>query len=135
MAIMIWFQIGYPLIILMAALQRVDPDISEAAAMDGASGLQRLIYITIPFIRPEIYVVVLTTMIYAFKIFGPIFVLTRGGPGTATIVASYFSYKNFFENANVGYGATMSTVLTIVIMIITIVYIRLQTRQEAEESR
>ena len=134
MAIMVWFQIGYPLVILMSAVQRVDPEITEAAAIDGASGLQRLWYITIPYIRPEIYVVVLTSMIYAFKLFGPIFVLTRGGPGTSTIVASYFSYKNFFENANVGYGATMSTVLTIVIMLITIVYIRLQTRQEAQGS-
>jgi len=134
MAIMVWFQIGYPLVILMAAVQRVDPEISEAAAIDGATGIQRLLYITIPFIRPEIYVVVLTSMIYAFKLFGPIFVLTRGGPGTATIVASYFSYQNFFENANVGYGATMSTVLTVVIMIITVVYIRLQTRQEAQRS-
>jgi raffinose/stachyose/melibiose transport system permease protein len=134
MAIMMWFQIGYPLVILMSALQRLDPELVDAAAIDGASWLQRLFYVTVPLIRPEIYVVTLTTMIYTLKIFGPIYVLTRGGPGTATMVASYFSYKNFFENANVGYGATMSTVLTVVIMIITFVYVRLQTQQEAQES-
>jgi raffinose/stachyose/melibiose transport system permease protein len=46
------------------------------------------------------------------------------------MVASYFSYKNFFQNANVGYGATMATVLTLIVMAITVVYIRVQTRQE-----
>ena len=134
MGIMVWFQIGYPLVIFMAALQRVDPELYEAASLDGASWAQRFYYITIHQIRPEIFVVVLTTTIAAMKVFGQIFVLTRGGPGTATMVASYFSYKNFFEISNVGYGATMATALTVVIMLITVVYIRVQTRQEQRES-
>ena len=101
---MIWFQIGYPLVIFMAGLQRVDPQLYEAAELDGASWLQRFLRITIHLIRPEILVVLLTTTIAALKVFGPIFVLTRGGPGTATIVPSYFAYQNFFEKASVGYG-------------------------------
>ena len=84
----------------------------------------------VPLLRPEIYVVVLTTTINALKTFGPIYAMTRGGPGNATMVASYFSYKNFFQNANVGYGATMATVLTLIVMAIAVVYIRVQTRQE-----
>jgi raffinose/stachyose/melibiose transport system permease protein len=134
MLMLVWFQIGYPLVIFMAGMQRIDPEVYEAAAIDGATWLQRFGRITVPLIRPEIYVVVLTTTIAALKTFGPIYAMTRGGPGNATMVASYFSYKNFFENANVGYGATMSTVLTVIVMVITVVYIRVQTGQEARES-
>jgi raffinose/stachyose/melibiose transport system permease protein len=129
MMIMIWFQIGYPLVIFMAALQRIDPELLEAAALDGASGLQGFFYITLQMIRPEIFVVILTTTIYALKIFGQIFVLTRGGPGTATMVPAYFAYQNFFEKSNVGYGAAISTVMTVIILVVTIVFINFQTRQ------
>jgi raffinose/stachyose/melibiose transport system permease protein len=127
---MIWFQIGYPLVIFMSALQRINPEIYEAGSIDGASWSQKFFLLTIPLIRPEIFVVVLTTTIFALKTFGQIFAMTLGGPGSATMVASYFAYKNFFQNANVGYGATMSTVLTLIIIILTIVWVRVQTQQE-----
>ena len=132
MTMMVWFQIGYPLVIFMAALQRVDPQLYEAATLDGASWFQKLFSITIRLIQPEIYVVVLTTMIHALKIFGPIWVMTRGGPGTASMVASYFSFQNFFEHSAVGYGATISTILTIIVILITIAYFRIQARQEQQ---
>jgi raffinose/stachyose/melibiose transport system permease protein len=134
MGVMVWFQLGYPLVIFMAGLQRIDPELYEAAGLDGASWFQRFRHITIPLLRPEIYVVVLTTTIAALKVFAPIYTMTRGGPGTATIVASYFSYKYFFESANVGYGATMSTVLTLLVVLVTIVYIRIQRQQEQREN-
>jgi raffinose/stachyose/melibiose transport system permease protein len=130
--VMIWFQIGYPLVIFMSALQRIDPEIYESAKVDGAVGFRMLYNITVPLISPEIYVVILTTVIYSLKIFGPIYVLTRGGPGNATIVASYFSFKNFFEYSNVGYGATMSTIISLIIVAITIIYIRVQSAQSIE---
>lgn len=132
---MIWFQIGYPMVIFMAALQRIDPEMYEAASIDGASWLQKFLRITIPLIRPEMYVVVLTTTIFALKTFGQVFAMTLGGPGNSTMVASYFSYKNFFQNSNVGYGATMSTVITFIIIVITIVWVRIQTQQERQEDR
>ncbi|MCK6626038.1 MAG: sugar ABC transporter permease [Anaerolineae bacterium] len=134
MAVMVWFQLGYPLVIFMAGLQRIDPELYEASSLDGASWFQRFRHITIPLLRPEIYVVVLTTTIAALKVFAPIYAMTRGGPGTATMVASYFSYKYFFESANVGYGATMATVLTLLVIVITIVYIRIQRQQEQREN-
>jgi len=130
---MIWFQIGFPMVIFIAALQRIDPEIYEAAMVDGASWLQKFFRITIPLIRPEMFVVILTTTIFSLKTFGQVFAMTGGGPGTATMVASYFSYKNFFENSKVGYGATMSTVLSLIIIAITIVWVRIQTQQERQE--
>lgn len=80
MAMMIWFQIGYPMVIFMAGLQRIDPELYEAAQLDGASWLQRFRFITIPQVMPELYVVVLTTTVYALKVFGPIYAMTSGGP-------------------------------------------------------
>jgi len=129
---MIWFQIGYPLVIFMAALQRIDPAVYEAADLDGASWLQRFFHITIHLIRPEIFVVVLTTIIYTLKTFGQIYVTTKGGPGQATIVPSYFSYQNFFQRSIVGYGATITTVLTIIICLIAVGFIMIQTKHEQE---
>ncbi len=134
MVMMVWFQLGYPLVIFMAALQRVDPQLYEAASIDGASWMQKVSRITVPLIRPEIYVVVLTTAIHAMKVFAPVYAMTKGGPNKATIVASYFSYKNFFELSNVGYGATIATLLTGIIVLLTIGFIFLQTRQTRWES-
>ena len=130
MGIMIWVQIGYPVVMFMAGLQRVDPELYEAAELDGANWWQRFTRIAVHLIRPEIYVVLVTTTIAALKIFGQIFVLTRGGPGNATLVPSYFAYKNFFEKANVGYGSAISVVLTVMIVILTFLFLRIQTRGE-----
>jgi ABC-type sugar transport system permease subunit len=129
MAIMVWFQLGYPVVIFMSGLQRVDPAYYEAAEIDGASWWLRFWHITIPQIRPEIFVVLLTCTIAALKVFGPIFVLTRGGPGNATMVPSYFSYLNFFEKSNVGYGSAIATVLALIIVVVTFLFLRVQERE------
>jgi raffinose/stachyose/melibiose transport system permease protein len=130
MLVMVWFQVGYPVVMFMAGLQRIDPAIYEAANLDGASWLQRFRYITVHLIKPEIYVVLVTTTIAAMKIFGQIFVLTRGGPGNSTLVPSYFAYLNFFQKLNVGYGSAISTVLTVIIIVVTVVFLQLQNRSE-----
>jgi raffinose/stachyose/melibiose transport system permease protein len=130
MGVMIWFQLGYPIVMFMSGLQRIDPELYEAADLDGASWWQRFRRITVHLIRPEFYVVLVTTTIAALKVFGPIFVLTRGGPSNATLVPSYFAYKNFFEKAQVGYGSAISTVLTVIIVVLAFVFLRLQNRTE-----
>lgn len=130
MGVMIWFQIGYPVVMFMAGLQRVDPELYEAADIDGANGWQRFTRIGVHMIRPEIYVVLVTTTIAALKIFGQIYVLTRGGPGNATLVPSYFAYQNFFEKADVGYGSAISTVLTGMILVLTFLFLRVQDRSQ-----
>ena len=133
MAIMVWVQIGYPVVIFMAALQRVDPELYEAAEIDGAGWLRRFRVITIQQIRPEMFVVALTSTIAAMKVFGPIFVLTRGGPGDATNVPSYFAYQNFFERTQVGYGAAIATVLTLIIIVLSVIFIRFQAASERKD--
>jgi raffinose/stachyose/melibiose transport system permease protein len=135
MFVMVWVQLGYPIVIFMAALQRVDPELYEAAELDGANWLQRFRWITISIIRPEIFVVTLTCTIAALKVFGPIYTLTRGGPGTSTIVPSYYSYSEFFQSQQVGYGATIATALTLVIVVLTVIFISAQNRVERAEGR
>jgi raffinose/stachyose/melibiose transport system permease protein len=130
MAIMVWIQIGYPIVLFMSGLQRIDPSLYEAADLDGATWWQRFRKITVYMIRPELYVVLVTTTIAALKIFGQIFVLTRGGPSNATLVPSYFAYKNFFQQAQVGYGSAISTILTVIIVVLAFVFLRLQNRAE-----
>jgi raffinose/stachyose/melibiose transport system permease protein len=133
MLVMIWVQIGYPVVIFMSALQRVDPELYEAAELDGAGWFRRFRAITIPQIRPETFVVALTCTIAAMKVFGPIFALTRGGPDNATNVPSYFSYYTFFKKLNVGYGSAISTVLTVLIVVVSIIFIRVQSASQKRD--
>lgn len=128
MIMMIWFQIGYPLVIFMAALQRIDPQLYEAASIDGADWWKTLFSVTIPQITAEIYVVFITTLIHALKVFGPVYAMTYGGPGQSTYVVGYFAYKNFFEKAEVGYGATISILLSTIVVIITLISVRIQSK-------
>jgi raffinose/stachyose/melibiose transport system permease protein len=130
MAVLVWFQLGYPVVIFMAALQRVDPQLAEAAEIDGASWWQRLWRVIVPQIRPEIYVVLLTCTVASLRAFAWIFALTNGGPGTATQVPSYYSYQSFFTNLQVGYGSAIATVMTVIIICVSAIFLWAQRRKE-----
>jgi raffinose/stachyose/melibiose transport system permease protein len=134
MVVMVWVQLGYPVVIFMAALGRVDPELYEAAELDGAGWFQRFRAITVGIIRPEIFVVVLTCTVAALKVYGPVYVLTRGGPGTATMVPSYYSVSQFFTNQQVGYGAAIATALSVIVIIVAVLFLRLQDRVERQEN-
>lgn len=133
MLIMIWIQVGYPLVIFMSGLQRVDPELYEAASLDGANWWQRFLAITLPAIKPEIFVVALTCTIAALKVFGPVYMLTKGGPGTSTMVPSYYSYVQFFQSQQVGYGAAIATALTVVIIVVAVIFTNLQEKVAKED--
>lgn len=135
MLVLIWIQIGYPTVIFMSALQRVDPELYEAAELDGAGWFRRFQAITIPQIKPETFVIVLTCTIAALKVFAPIYVLTRGGPESSTLVPSYYSYLNFFDKSKVGYGSAISTVLTVIVVIVAGVIQFLQNRSARREEQ
>jgi len=124
MAIMVWVQIGYPIVVFMAGLQRVDPELYEAAEIDGATWAQRFTKISVYLLKPEIYVVLVTTTIAALKIFGQIFVLTRGGPGTATLVPGLDMYQSAFQNDQYGYGMAIGTLLFAAMLIFTLAVMR-----------
>lgn len=134
MVLMVWIQIGYPVVIFMAALQRVEPELYEASELDGASWFQRFRAITLPMIRPEVFVVGLTTTIAALKVFAPVFILTRGGPSKSTYVPSFYAYQEFISGTDKGYAAAIASSITIVVFIVAVVFIKAQTRAERKDA-
>jgi ABC-type sugar transport system permease subunit len=128
MAVLVWFQLGYPVVIFMAALERTDPALTEAAEIDGATWWQRLWRVTVPQIRPEIYVVLLTCTVASLRAFGWVYALTSGGPGVSTQVPSYYSYQAFFTDLNVGYGSAIATVMTLIIIVVSVMFLWVQRR-------
>ncbi len=134
MVLMVWIQIGYPVVIFMAALQRVDPQLYEASELDGANWFQRFRAITLPMIRPEVFVVALTTTIAALKVFAPVFILTSGGPTKSTYVPSYYAYIEFIKGTDKGYAATIASAITILVVLVAIAFIVVQNRAERKDA-
>ncbi|WP_291379358.1 sugar ABC transporter permease [Demequina sp.] len=134
MVLMIWIQIGYPVVIFMAALQRVEPELYEASELDGANWFQRFRAITLPMIRPEVFVVALTTTIAALKVFAPVFILTMGGPSKSTYVPSFYAYQEFIRGTDKGYAAAIASSITIVVLIVSVIFIKAQHRAERKDA-
>lgn len=125
---MIWIQVGYTIVIFISGMSRLDPYLDEAAQLDGATWFERFRIVTVPQLYPEIAVVLLTTTVAALKVFGPVYVMTNGGPGDATQVPAFFSYFHFFSTTRVGYGASIATVLALLLTILAISLLRLQRK-------
>ena len=125
-----WVYCGFCMVLFLAGLQRLDPSLFDAAAIDGATWWQRFVHITWPLLRPEAAVAALFTLVAALKVFDLVFVMTRGGPGNSTLVVSLYLYRNVFEQNRVGYGAAMAVVLTLLVVAASTALRRV--RQEAE---
>jgi len=134
MVLMVWIQLGYPVVIFMAALQRVEPELYEASELDGANWFQRFRAITLPMIRPEVFVVGLTTTIAALKVFAPVFILTKGGPSKSTYVPSFYAYQEFISGTDKGYAAAIASAITIVVFIVAVIFIKAQNRAERKDA-
>jgi raffinose/stachyose/melibiose transport system permease protein len=98
MAVMIWFQLGYPIVMFMSGLQRIDPELYEAADLDGATEWQKLRRVTLPIIKPTAIIITLLALINAMHVFGLVVTLTGGGPVDSTNVVSLFIYNEAFAN-------------------------------------
>jgi multiple sugar transport system permease protein len=104
----IWHWVPFVFLILFAAVEGLPVDLIEAARVDGATRWQIIRRIMIPLLRPAIVVAFLFRTILAFKVFDEVFLLTSGGPGTATELVNLHLYKVFFEQNQLGYGALLS---------------------------
>jgi multiple sugar transport system permease protein len=120
----IWSYLGYNMILYLAGLQEIPQDLYEAAKIDGASGTDMLLRITLPLLKPITSLVITLTMINTIQIFDQIFVMTNGGPGTATLTLVQYLYSTAFQNYDLGYGS----VLGLAIVIILVIFVRLQSR-------
>lgn len=126
--VIVWVQLGYSLVVFMAGMSRIDTALYEAAQVDGANWWQRFGFVTVPMLAPEIFVVVLTTLIAALKVFAPIYVLTNGGPNDATMVPSYLTYYHFFTTSRVGYAAAVATIQSLFTIVLGIVFLAAQSK-------
>jgi raffinose/stachyose/melibiose transport system permease protein len=126
---LVWIQMGYTTVIFISGMSRLDPSLTEAAQIDGATWFQRFRVIIVTQLAPEISVVLLTTTVAALKLFGPIYVMTNGGPGNATQVPSSFTFFNYFTTFKIGYASAASTVLSVILVVLAIVIQRVQNRE------
>jgi multiple sugar transport system permease protein len=119
----IWEWTPLMFLLLLAGLQALPDEAIEAAQLDGASGLRVVTSIIFPILAPISVMVVFLRMVDAFTVFGQIFLLTGGGPGTATTSTTLFAFFQGFQNFNVSYGATIALALLVIVTVIALVYL------------
>ncbi len=115
----IWKGIGWAMVIFLAALQGIPPELYEAAAIDGASEWQRIRYMTLPLIQRTLFFVLIALMIGGFQVFLSVLLITGGGPLHRTEVALTYMFDEAFGNLHFGYGAALSYILAVVIVVVS----------------
>lgn len=128
----IWEWTPFLFLMMFAGLQSLPQDVFEVAHVEGASGIQTFWYITLPMLRQIILIALLLRVIDSIKTFDVIFMMTHGGPGTATENINLFSFIQMFQNLFFGYGATSAIVLLFIVIGITMIFIRVIGRQFTE---
>lgn len=126
----LWHWTSFMFLIILAGLESLPQEVNEAARVDGASESQILRYITLPLLRPTLLTAVMLRTIFAFKVFDEIFLLTGGGPGTATEVISLYIYNVFSRQFRLGYASFLALGLAFIISIFVIFYRRVGQRAQ-----
>jgi multiple sugar transport system permease protein len=127
MIVDIWHWTSFLFLIMLAGVESLPHELAEAARVDGANERQVIRYVFLPLLRPTIIVALMLRTILAFKVFDQIFLLTGGGPGTATEVISLYIYKVYFVQSRLGYGALLALVTALIISVFVIFYQWLNT--------
>jgi multiple sugar transport system permease protein len=127
-AMTIWGWTGFSVIVYLAALQGVPPELHEAAAIDGASPFTRFRTITVPLLGPANLFLVVWLTLNALQLFDEVYATTRGGPLRATTVIVYYLWDRAFVQFDAGYAAAMAYALFVVILVITAIQFRLARR-------
>lgn len=120
-----WVQFGLCMVLFLAGIQKIPPDLYDAAKVDGAGPIREFFTVTLPSLRAELAVVLTLTMISALRTFDLIYITTRGGPGDATNVPALEVYKRAFLTGQVGSAAALGITLALVIFALSFVSIRL----------
>jgi len=121
----IWQGVGLQMIIILAGLQGINPDLYEAADLDGATLWQRFRHVTLPGLRNSLVFVVMVTTILSFQLFDQIYILTQGGPGNTTSTIMYQAVTSAFTEGNVGQGAAITVVFFVLVLSVTLIQRRL----------
>jgi len=120
-AVSIWRNLGYYMVIYLAALQNVPQELYEAASMDGATKWRQIWHVAIPALRPVIYFVITITIIRSMQLFEQPFIMTNGGPLNATLSIVQLLYRHAFVNLEFGYGSAIATFLLALLVILSLV--------------
>jgi multiple sugar transport system permease protein len=125
-----WKSFPFMMIVLLAGLEGIPSDLYEAAYIDGAGFIKSFLHITMPMIRNVSLICTTLMFIWTFNNFENIYLLTRGGPSQATFVLPILSYYTAFFRSEIGYASAISVILLVVLLIISLSYLRLQRNED-----
>ena len=121
MAVTIWKGLGYYMVIYLAGLQAIPQDLYEAAAIDGSDGIRKHWDITVPLMRPYLFLVAVISAISATKVFEEVYVMTRGGPNNSSATIVYYLYDKAFGELEISYACTIGLVMFLIILGLSVV--------------
>ena len=121
----VWKTTPFVALLLLSGLQGIDPTLYEAARMDGARAWRQFREITLPMLMPALLVAGIFRMLDAFRVFDLVYVLTGGGPGTATEPISLYAFSSLLQNLRFGYGSALSVIIFAITFALALLYIRL----------
>ncbi|MFB2895661.1 carbohydrate ABC transporter permease [Aerosakkonemataceae cyanobacterium BLCC-F50] len=123
MAVTIWKGLGYYMVIYLAGLQSIPNDLYEAAAIDGSDGLRKHWDITVPLMKPYLFLVAVISAISATKVFEEVYIMTQGGPRNSSKTVVYYLYDRAFRDLEISYACTIGLVLFLIILGLSILRI------------
>jgi putative chitobiose transport system permease protein len=121
MLVTLWKGLGYYMVIFLAGLQGIAPELYEAAALDGSEGWRKHLDITLPLLRPYLTLVGVISAIAASKVFEEVFLMTQGGPADATRTIVYYVYDQAFAELEISYACTVGLALFLVVLLLSLV--------------
>ena len=131
----VWKTMPFVALLLIAGLQNIDPLLYEAASIDGASAWRQFVDITLPLLRPALTVAFLFRLLDAFRVFDIVYVLTGGGPGTATEPVAVYAFIALMQSLRFGYGSALSMIVFGVSFMVALVAVRLLSPEPQRSSR
>lgn len=125
----IWCSFPFVMVTMYAGITAIEPQVIEAAALDGASWRRTATSVVLPILKPLLMIATIQSIIWDFKVFTQIYVMTNGG-GIAgqNLVLNVFAYQKAFAGEQYGFGAAIGVVMTVLLMLITVLYVRVQRR-------
>ncbi|MCP9772640.1 sugar ABC transporter permease [Synechococcus sp. Tobar12-5m-g] len=121
MLVTLWKGLGYYMVIFLAGLQGIAPELYEAAALDGSEGWRRHLDITLPLLRPYLTLVAVISAIAATKVFEEVFLMTQGGPAESTRTLVYYVYDQAFSELDISYACTVGLALFLIVLLFSLV--------------
>ncbi len=126
-----WAVVPFNTLVFRAAMLGIPGELFEAARIDGARRWQEVAFVVIPSVRPTALILALLTIVYSFRSFDYIYVMTFGGPGTATSTLPFWGYLQAFTRLNFGKGAATAIVVVLMVLVLAVVYARSVRKEES----